>query len=159
MYNKMRRKCFKLEVLIDDLIVYFTVRPEKEWGREVAGLASIAEVIRGHILSEGEGLREEGEGLRYEAVKQCEGELSKLFFNVCYEMYLYKHNQQTLATLSLIHRDIEYYSRRLGLLNLAILSCMDLGRVCCEYCEMERAAEEYSKAVKLAVFLGDKYSE
>lgn len=47
---------------------------------------------------------------------------------------------QNLPILSLIHRDIEYYSRRLGLLNLTILTCMDMGRLCCDFFEMERAA-------------------
>jgi hypothetical protein len=36
---------------------------------------------------------------------------------------------------------------------------MDMGRLCCSFFDMERAAVEYSKAVKLAVFIGDKYSE
>ena len=36
MNNKLKRKCFKIEVLIDDLIVYFTDKSESEWGKEVA---------------------------------------------------------------------------------------------------------------------------
>ena len=56
-----------------------------------------------------------------------------MFFNISYEIYLYKHNLQNLNILSLIHRDIEYYSRRLGLLNLTILCCMDMGRLYLDY--------------------------
>jgi hypothetical protein len=96
----MKRKCFKLEVLIDDLIVYFSTRPEKEWNREVVEVVKIAELIKTYIV---EGC--EGE-LGYESLKQCEGEFSKLFFNICYEIYLYKHNLQNLPILSLIHSDI-----------------------------------------------------
>lgn len=35
---------------------------------------------------------------------------------------------------------------------------MDMGRLSCEYFDLEQAVSEYSKAVKLAVFVGDKYS-
>jgi hypothetical protein len=100
----------------------------------VFDLVKIADLIKSKIVE-----NEPGE-LKYESLKKCDGELSKLFFNVSYEIYLYKHNLQNLTNLSVIHRDIEYYSRRLGMLNLTILSCMDMGRLYCEFFEMERAA-------------------
>ena len=36
---------------------------------------------------------------------------------------------------------------------------MNLGRVCLDFFDFEKAQEQYGKAVKLAVFLGDKYNE
>lgn len=59
MYNKHKRQCFKLEVLIDDLIVYFSTRPEREWSREVAEVVKTSELIKTHIVEDCE------EELRY----------------------------------------------------------------------------------------------
>ena len=92
-------------------------------------------------------------------IKSCEGELSKLFFNICYEIYLYKTNQFNYVQLSFIHRDIEYYARRLGMLTLTLITCIDMGRVSLDFFDMENAQENYSKAVRLSVFVGDKYRE
>lgn len=66
MNNKLKRKCFKLEVLIDDLIVYFTNKSESEWGIEVADVVRISPMIKSKILE-----NETGAELKYDAVKQC----------------------------------------------------------------------------------------
>jgi hypothetical protein len=50
MNNKLKRKCFKLEVMIDDLIEYFTIKPEKEWNREVAELVKMSDLIKSHVV-------------------------------------------------------------------------------------------------------------
>ena len=50
MYNKTKRKCFKLEVMIDDLIIYFGVKTEKEWNREVAEVVKISDLIKAYIV-------------------------------------------------------------------------------------------------------------
>lgn len=50
MNNKLKRKCFKIEVLIDDLIVYFTNKPESEWGKEVADVVRISSLIKTKIV-------------------------------------------------------------------------------------------------------------
>lgn len=52
MYNKLKRQCFKLEVLIDDLIVYFSTRAEREWSREVAEVVKIADLIKTYIVED-----------------------------------------------------------------------------------------------------------
>jgi hypothetical protein len=59
----------------------------------------------------------------------------------------------------MLHRDIEYYSRRLGMLSLTLLTCMDMGRACLDFFDLPNAQHHYTKALKLAVFLGDKYRE
>lgn len=140
-------------MLIDELVVYFNGKRAKEYSRDVQEIVAISELLRAHLVGA------DHRTLRYETIKQCEGELSKLFFNICYEIYLYKHNRASLIELTAIHRDIEYYSRRLGMLTLTILCCLDLGKIYCEHFDFEKASEEYSKAIKLAVYTGDKYSE
>jgi len=56
--------------------------------------------------------------------------MAKLFLNICYELYLYKQNEYNFLQLDIINRDIEYYARRLGMLNLTAATCMDMGKVC-----------------------------
>jgi hypothetical protein len=105
------------------------------------------------------GLVNDSKDLHYKLIKSCEGDLSKLFFNICFEIYLYKSNSFNYIQLAFIHRDIEYYARRLGMLTLTLVTCMDMGKACLDFFDFEKAQENYSKAVKLSVFVGDKYRE
>lgn len=66
MNNKLKRKCFKIEVLIDDLIVYFTIKSETEWSKEVSEVVKISSMIKCKIVE-----NENGEELKYDAIKQC----------------------------------------------------------------------------------------
>ena len=43
------------------------------------------------------------------------------------------------------------------MLNLTISCCMDMGKINCDYFEFSKAYIQYNKALKLAVYLGDKY--
>ena len=61
--------------------------------------------------------------------------------------------------LAFIHRDIEYYARRLGMLSLTLVTCIDMGKISLDFFDFQKAQEHYSKAVKLSVKLGDKYRE
>jgi hypothetical protein len=36
--------------MIDDLIIYFTAKAEKEWSREVAEVAKISELIKAYLV-------------------------------------------------------------------------------------------------------------
>lgn len=45
------------------------------------------------------------------------------------------------------------------MLSLALVTCMDMGKVSLDFFDFEKAQECYSKAVKLSVKLGDKYRE
>ena len=43
------------------------------------------------------------------------------------------------------------------MLSLALATCIDMGKVSLHFFDFEKAQDNYSKAVKLSVKLGDKY--
>ena len=43
------------------------------------------------------------------------------------------------------------------MLKLTLVTCLDMGRVSLDFFDFEQAQQNYSKALKLAVYTGDKY--
>lgn len=43
------------------------------------------------------------------------------------------------------------------MLTLTLATCLDMGRIFLDYFDYYKAEEEFTKSVKLAVFIGDKY--
>ena len=97
--------------------------------------------------------------LLYDTVRQYDSELTKVVFNILFEIYSIKANTFNLALLEHLHRDIEYYARRQNMLGLVTACCMEMGLIYCSYCRYEEGREQFERALQLAVVIGDKYTE